>query len=197
LKLEGIALRGSGPAALVCCERAALHLTGCRIVSPNSSTPIVCRDPGRVVLEDCTVEVHSVALYVEAGAESPCEIHLHRSAVRIGEEGGAALALCGRSGASSPVMHLKLKHNTLVAGRLAGVRGLTGGLHVIADENDVTFREALLSFDEFVGTAWRKRMTWRGRGNRYTGPAEWVHLNGLPAGVRGIGDWRTLWGPEN
>ena len=84
--------------------------------------------------------------------------------------------------------------NQIHAGRIAALTSLNNTVTIEASRNDFTFRQALLSFAGYPGTeAWRRGTVWHGGDNRYHGSPDWLMLEGNPAGVHGLAEWRTLW----
>jgi len=208
LALEGLELRRDGfgvsavpqgSAPVLVCERAPLRLLGCRIIVPRGSGAIVCRAPRTVEMTNCMLVAYALALFVEPDQASSCSIRLSGSSIDIANPEGAALCICappdkGHEGN----VRLVLEGNVVRSGRLAGFQGLARGIDFEADGNEFTFHEALLSFRQIpVRTRWQHIAAWRGRGNRYYGTADWVEVDGVPAGIHGLQNWQALWGsPE-
>ena len=73
LTLEGLELRlqpavgGGSTGRLICCERAALRLTDCRLSAPTGAG-IVQRNGGELTLQACRIETGGTAVSVEVGS---------------------------------------------------------------------------------------------------------------------------------
>jgi Protein kinase domain len=200
LTLEGLELRherdpgafGVEPALLVSCERASLRLLGCRLLAPRGAAAVVCRAPGTVELVDCELAAHEAAVCIELQPGARCELRLTGNVFDVGDVAGAALSLFARPEGPSPApARLRLERNTVRAGRVVALRALPAGLAVEARDNHLAFRQALVSYADFPG--WRRGTAWHGQTNRYEGPADWVRVEGAPAGVHGLPAWQALW----
>jgi hypothetical protein len=204
LTLEGLELRreglgmsdvARGPAFLLVSERAPLRLRNCSLLVPHGSGAIVCRDPQNVELQDCELAAYALALFIEAGEQSPCTLVLNSNSINIADPKGAALCICGSSDSRpSGAVKLRLDGNVVRAGRLAGFQRLSQTIDIEAYGNQFTFHEALISYRELPEhNGWRQATVWRGRENRYSGATDWIQSDGAPAGVHGLQDWQTLW----
>jgi hypothetical protein len=66
-----------------------------------------------------------------------------------------------------------------------------------ARDNHFHFGEALLCVNGFgAADGWRRAVSWRGQGNHYRGPGDWLCVDGRPAGLRGLPAWQKTWGAE-
>ncbi len=191
----GIAPAPTGPAFLVTCDHAPLRLHACTLLVPNGSGAIVCRDPGNIELYHCTLVAYALAVFIEVGEEASCILDLTDNTIDITDPEGAALCFTGSQETcrSGPV-RMRLEGNLVRTGRLVGFQRVSQPIDIQAHDNRFTFREALLSYREMLDPhGWRKATTWRGRGNRYVGD-DWIHVEGVPVGIRGLQEWQALWG---
>jgi hypothetical protein len=202
LALEGLELRcpadepgaRPGPAHLVCCEQAPLRLVNCRLFAPKGSALVVCRNPGQVEVRDCHLTADALAVCVEVGDGRPCTLHLSGSEFRIHESGGAAVSVWAPEVRQPSAVRLRLERNAVDAGRVLAFAALPAGVEVEASGNQFTFRQALVSYVGFPGPdGWRRATVWRGRENVFHGGGDWVSVEGEPAGVHSLEDWRRLW----
>ena len=196
LTLEGLDLHsppGSG-GRLICCERAALRLTDCRLTAPGGAG-VVYRNGGELSLRGCRVETFGAAISVEVGAQKTCKVRIADTLLDVRERGGAAVALWAPAVHVPTAVDLELTGDTVRAGRATALTGLPAGLRVAARGNDFYYGDSLLSCAGFCGrNAWKSGAIWEGRDNRYHGPGAWLTIDGAPAEVRNLDDWRGLWG---
>jgi len=196
LTLEGLELR-SAPGAggrLICCERAALRLTDCRLTAPDGAG-IVHRNGGELSLRGCRVETYGAAVSVEVGDQKTCKVRITDTLLEVREPGGAAVALWASAVHMPTAVDLELSGDTIRAARASALTGLPAGLHVTARGNDFYYRDSLLSCAGYSDPrAWKRDAIWEGRDNRYHGPGAWLTIDGTAADIRTLGAWRGLWG---
>src|SRR5262249_20870329 len=154
-------------------ENSSLRLNGCRLLARRGSAVIVCRRCPQVELSDCQLVAGALALCVEcgspvAGAEAATAVHLAGNTLDIENADGTALSLwateCAdaRSHRSAPA-RLRLERNTVRAGHVLALTTLPQGIEVSAADNDLAFRQSLLSFAGLPGAgAWRRACVWQG-----------------------------------
>lgn len=198
LALEGIDLRddapGGGPAHLVCATGASLRLVGCRVTAPRRSAPVVARGASRVELRDCRLMAGGLALCAEAGAA--CEVVLAGNAIEVGDAGAAAVSVWAGGQRTGPA-RVELEANEVRGARVLSLGDFTAGVTVTAGNNRFDFGEALLCVNGCGGPGgWRRAVAWRGEGNRYRGPGDWLRVDGRAAGARGLPGWQETWGAE-
>jgi hypothetical protein len=191
------------PAHLVYCEDNSLRLVGCRLLARRGSALIVCRRCPRVELSDCQLVAHTLALSVDCGSTATKaavepDVQLTGNTLDLENHEGTALSLWVSEDGHPPAHHparLRLERNTVRAGHVLALTRLPQGVEVSAADNDLTFRQSLLSFAGLAGPeAWRRDCVWRGERNRYQSTAPWIRVEGAPAGVRDLDGWRSLWG---
>lgn len=200
LVLEGLVLQraAAGCAHLVYCDHAPVQLRDCTLAAPRGSALVVCRGAARVELLGCTLTAGTLALCVEISGEGPCTVRLKDSTLTAGDPGGAALSVWAPETGASATVRLELEGCTIRADRVAALRSLPHGAEVHARGCRFTFGHALLSLAGFPGAdSWRRTVAWHGRDNVYQPREGWLQLDGAPAPVQTLGDWRILWGrPE-
>ena len=171
-----------------------MRLTDCRLTAPGGAG-VVHRNGGELSLRGCRVETDGAAVSVEIGDRKTCKVRIADTLLEVREPGGAAVALWAPAVRIPTAVDLELTGDTIRAGRATALTGLPAGLHITARGNDFYYRESLLSCAGYADRrAWKRDATWEGRDNRYHGPGAWLTIDGATAGVRGLGDWRGLWG---
>jgi hypothetical protein len=196
LDLCGGAEQGSGVAPLVCVEGAALRLADCRLQAAGRGPLLALRRGTALRLESCRLEGEWLAVSVEVGPERPCRAELAGCRVRVRNPEGAALSLW--SVESHAAVQLRLRHNTITAGRVVACRAPGGPLHIRSAANRFSFSAGVLSFDGAADPeGWRRRTTWQEHDNHYDGAGAWLRLEGRPGPVRDREGWRRLWAPPH
>ena len=104
------------------------------------------------------------------------------------QAGGAALSLWASQADRPGAVRLALDGNTIRAGRVLAVAGLSAGWEATARGNDFRFSQALVGASGQDGA---RRFTWHGRDNSYHASADWLLVDGRPAGVRTLAAWRA------
>lgn len=199
LTLEGLELlvadaaksRAAGTTHLIYAEGAALRLSDCRLLGAEQAGLVVARRAPLLVLERCELVARASPVLVEVGPEA-VELRVTACRLRTAEERGPALTLWCSEDTRPGGLRLELAGSTVEAGRVAAFSGLLQGVEVTARDNVFHFREALLSYAG-CGPDWRQATRWQGHANRYLGLGDWLLVEGRPAGVRGLDQWRDLW----
>jgi hypothetical protein len=197
LSLEDLFLRQQGldeEGHLVYSERAAVRLTRCRLESPGGAA-IVCRNGPEVRVRDCVVEAGPSAVSIEVGQPESFRLEIAGSTLRVAQTTGPALSIWAPEVRRPTRVELRLERNVLECGRVAAFTALPAELTILANENDWTYREALLSYAGWAEPdAWRRLTRWQGWNNRYRGPGSWLSVDGRPEPVAGLAGWLSLWG---
>ncbi len=194
LTLEGLDLRsppGMG-GRLICCERAALRLTDCRL-SAAGGAGVVYRNGGELTLRDCRIETGGTAVSVEVGDMTTCKVRITHTTLEVRDPSGAALALWAPEVRKPTAVEVELTGDAIAAARATALTALPA-VRITARDDDFTFRRALLSCAGYAGSdGWRRTTTWDGRENRYHGSGVWLSIDGAAADVRNLTAWRELW----
>jgi hypothetical protein len=180
------------PMHLVYCQQAALRLIDCRLAAPGVTAPVVCRNSPMLEMRGCKLAAAASALCLELGDGPGCEVRLENNQIALEQPDGAALSLWVAEGKPESPPRLNLERNTLNVGRVLACTELPVGLEISARDNDLMFEQALVSCS---GTSVRpdgRSFSWHGSGNTFQGGAEWLLVDGKPAGVRGLDAWRAL-----
>jgi hypothetical protein len=202
LTVEGVdfsreAEAGASPdgqvAHLVYCDQAPLRLVDCQLEVPNGSALVVCRNAPVFEMRNCRVRAAQAAVCVEASRGRVPDIHLAGNTVTMTERRGVAFSLWAPEARRPAGVRLRLEGNTVQAGRVVALAGLSGGVDVTAEGNTFAFGVALLSYVDFPGPdGWRQATHWRGRNNRYDARSYWLSVDSRPA-VRTLTEWQALW----
>ncbi len=199
LTLEGLDLRappGAGHGAvgrLICCERAALLLTDCRLSAPGGAG-VVYRNGGELTLRDCRVESGGTAVSVEVGEQKICKVRIIHTTLEVRDPSGAALALWAPEVRKPAAVDVELTGDAITAARATALTALPAGVRITANGDDFSFRDALLSCAGYAGRdGWRRATTWDGRDNRYHSSGVWLNIDGAAADLRDLAAWRELW----
>jgi len=199
LTLQGLDLRSlpdrSGRGAggrLICCERADLRLTDCRLSAPDGAG-VVHRNGGELSLTGCRVETDGTAVSVEVGEKQSCQIRIVNTLLEARAPSSAGLALWASAIGQPTTVAVELTNDTFRANRAIALTALPASLHVTARGNDFLFRDGLLACAGYADRqAWTRKTTWEGE-NRYHGSGIWLTLDGRPTEVNGLAAWRDLW----
>jgi hypothetical protein len=202
LRLDGLELvhetRAAGsepsPAHLVYVDKASLHLTDCIIHAPQGTACVVCRACRDVRMEGCRFVAAALALCVETG-NAHTDVMLHNSRLSVQTPRSAALSFWAAETGGNGALRLRLEGCAIEAGRPIAFGALPHGVAVSALHNHFSFHEALVSFANARGPAeLRHAATWQEDGNVYDSHGvAWLHMNGGPAGIRDLSEWRKLW----
>jgi hypothetical protein len=199
LTVRGLSLRagaaeeqGPGVAPLVCVEGATLFLADCRLESAGRGPLFTLRRGTGLRLENSRLEAEALAASVEVGPERACRVELADCRVHVRNPAGAALSLW--SAERHAAVDLRLRGNTITAGRVVACRAPDGPLRIVAVGNRFSFHAGVLSYDGGADPdGWRRRTSWQGQDNRYDGAGAWLRLEGRPGPVRDRAGWRRLW----
>jgi hypothetical protein len=204
LTLQGLDLRlpsdrsGRAPSGrLICCERANLRLTDCRLSAPDGAG-IVQRNGGELWLIGCRVETGDTALSIEIGETKTCQVRIVNTLLDAHEPTAAGLTLWTREIHQPTMVEVELTNDTIQASRATALTAILGNVHVKASGNNFYFHDGLLSCAGYADQeAWRRATTWEGRDNHYHGSGAWLNLDGRASEVRGLAAWCALWGVES
>ena len=202
LILDGLDLRlqpgvGAGSTGrLICCERAALRLTDCRLSAPTGAG-IVHRNGGELTLQACRIETGGTALSVEVGAQTTCKVRIVKTTLAVRDPSAAALALCGAAGESAHGRRGGTDGRHVDGGAGDGLDGPAGRRALHGARQRVLLPRCAFSCAGYADRdGWRRMTTWDGRDNRYHGSGVWLNIDGAAAEVRSLAGWRDLWGGE-
>jgi hypothetical protein len=200
LTLQGLELRDGTAGAesggyLIECRQAALRVLDCRLLAPRSAAAVVGRHTRLIEIQSCILLAHGLAICMVAGDGPASGLRLTGNSITVEGAAAAALSVFGSAEMQdhAPVK-IRLDNNVVSAGRLASFQSLTGGLQMEASRNEFRFREALLSFVSLSRpNSWRSTTSWRGVDNRYVGAADWLQIDGKPAGIHRLSEWQNFW----
>jgi serine/threonine protein kinase len=184
------------PMHLIYLQHAVLNLIDCRIAAPGVTAPIVCRNCAKVELRGCKLAAAASALCVEISDGPGCELVVENSHLATEQPDGAAVTLWAAEGKPTSPPRVTLERNTLNVGRVVAFTGLPFGPEISAHGNDLTFDQALVSCAAAGAAPDGRRFVWHGSGNTFQAAAEWLFVDGKPAGVRGLDAWRTFCGDD-
>ncbi len=200
LTLQGIDLRSppdrSGRGAggrLICCERADLHLTDCRLAAVGGAG-VVHRNGGLLSLDGCRVETRGTPISVEVGEKSTCQVRIVNTVLEARAPSSAGLALWSSAIGQPTTVEVELTNDTFRASRAVALTALPASLHVTASSNEFFFGDGLLACAGFADRqTWRRTTTWDGGENRFHGSGIWLTFDGRPTEVNGLAAWTALW----
>jgi serine/threonine protein kinase len=197
LTLEGIDLHGGHSeiaAPVVAVEGAMLHLRDCSVRAGRPGPLLALRGGSAVVIENSQLMARRQALTVEIAADRPCRINVRKSHVEVRDPTGPALLLWSPEMTAATAVRVNLAGSTVVAGRVVACRSLAGPIEWTATDNQLTFRQALVSFEGYRDPdAWRRTLRWTGRDNRYDSAGTWLRLEGRPGPATNELAWQRLW----
>jgi serine/threonine protein kinase len=200
LTLQGLDLRSLpnrlgrvGGGRLICCERANLFLTDCRLSAPNGAG-VVFRNGGKLSLTGCRVETDGTAVSVEVGEKQACQIRIVNTLLEAQAPSSAGLALWASAIGRPTTVEAELTNDTFRASRAIALTALPASLHIAAHGNDFFFRDGLLACAGYADRqAWRRTTIWEDFENRYHGSGKWLILDGRATEVNSLPAWRDLW----
>jgi serine/threonine-protein kinase len=197
LELECVAASQESAIAiahLIYVERASLHLVDCGIQAPRGSACVVCRGCSEVQISGCRLTAAALALCVESSSNGT-NVVLNKTVVALAEPGSAALSLWAGNSGRAGALGLHLDKCSIQGGRAIAIGALPRQIDVRAEQNRFAFQEALVSFSSSPAQGdWRRATSWRGAGNTYEADcANWLYVNGAPAGIRDAREWQDLW----
>lgn len=184
------------PTHLVYAEGGAVCLQRCRLVAERGTALIVCRESREVLLHDTQLLAYNGAVVVDLPILG-ADLELSGNDLRVASPDGSALTLWQRGPTGPGPVHLHLRRNRVEAGRIITAVGLPARLDIVAESNDLTFRQALLNLTACSSpTDWKERTGWQGRDNRFHPGSGWLRLDDQPVPCADLNDWRRLVGPE-
>ena len=187
---------GGAAGRLICCERAALRLTDCRLSAPGGAG-VVYRNGTELTLEACRVETGGTAVSAEVGEQTTCKVRIANTTLEVRDPSAAGLALWAPGVRRPTAVEVELTGDTITAARATALTALPAGVRFTARGNDFFFRDVLLSCAGYADRdGWRRTTTWEGRDNRFHGSGAWLNIDGAAADVRSLAGWRALWGDE-
>jgi hypothetical protein len=179
---------------LVYSQSAPVHLLDCRLIAPQGTALIVCRDARQLELRDCVIESRASAVCVEVGGNCVPAVSLTNCRVETSDQRGAAICVWTEADRPSSPVRLHLEANRIRAGRVLGLGSLARGIDITARNNLFRFEDSLLSYSGSgrLGV-WRYVSHWKGEHNRYEGSADWLAIENAAGDVRGLEAWREFW----
>jgi serine/threonine-protein kinase len=183
-----------GTAHLVYVEKAPLTLKNCVIRAPHGQACVVCRECAQVHLENCQITADSLAMCIETGA-GETDVRLQKTRFHIESPRGAGLSAWASEAGRSGTLQLHVDDCSIQTGRAFAFGILPKQITVTSKNNQVTFREALVSFSNSPEhNEWRRVTRWEDVGNTYeTRGTGWLQVNGTSADVHDLQGWQKVW----